>query len=113
MARRMGILLGVWLSPCTVHLVGDVLFTYALMGFIMIAVIRIPKKWLLPIAAIVYIVTSGIIVWYYLLLEQLDPNQLMEGYVDIHQIELALGHMRTDVMAKFLAFRLQSGYSTV
>ena len=90
MARRMGILLGIRLASCTVHLVGDILFTYALMGFIMIAFVRIPKKWMLPIAAFVYIVPSGIIYGFTYYLNKLSPNAMMEGYADIHQIELSI-----------------------
>lgn len=90
MARRMGILLGFGLIHALFIWMGDILFTYALMGFIMIAFIRIPKKWMLPIAAVIYIVPSGIMYGATYFLNKLSPDTMMEGYADIHQIERSL-----------------------
>ena len=84
---------------------GDILFTYALMGFIMIAFVRIPKKWMLPIAAIVYIVPSGIIYGFTYFLNKLSPNTMMEGYADIHQIERSIEAYAYGSYGEIFSFR--------
>ena len=53
-----------------------------LMGFIMLAAIRIPKKWLFWIALIVYFIPTLLFIGGIYLLAKLDPNQLMDGYVE-------------------------------
>lgn len=90
MAKRLAILMGFGLIHALFVWSGDVLFTYALMGFIMLAAIRIPKKWLFWIALLVYLLPTFLFIGLIYVLVKLDPNQLMEGFVDIQQIELAI-----------------------
>jgi uncharacterized protein len=106
MARRMGILLGFGLLHALFIWMGDILFTYALMGFIMIAFIRIPKKWILPIAAVIYIVPSGIMYGAAYFLNKLSPDSTMEEYVDIHQIERSLEAYAHGTYSEIFSFRL-------
>ena len=105
MARRMGVLLVFGLLHALFIWVGDILFTYALMGFIMIAFVRIPKKWMLPLAAIVYIVPSGIIYGFTYYLNKLSPDTLMEGYADIHQIERSIEAYAHGSYGEIFSFR--------
>lgn len=105
MARRLGILLGFGLLHAIFIWSGDVLFTYALMGFIMIAFVRIPKKWVLPIAAIIYIIPSGIMVAATYFLGKLSSNANLEGYADIHQIELSISAYAHGTFAEIMSFR--------
>lgn len=90
MARRLGILLLFGLLHALFIWSGDILFTYALMGFIMIAAVRIPKRWLVPIAAIVYLIPAIILIGGLYFINKLSPDQVMSDYVDIQQIELAI-----------------------
>jgi len=106
MARRMGVLLVFGLLHALLIWMGDILFTYALMGFIMIALVRIPKKWMLPLAAFVYIVPSGIIYGITYFLNKLEPNAMMEGYADIHQIERSLEAYAYGSFGEIFTFRL-------
>jgi len=106
MARRMGILLVFGLLHALLIWMGDILFTYALMGFFMIAFIRIPKKWMLPLAAFAYIVPSGIIYGITYFLTKLEPNAMMEGYADIHQIERSLEAYAYGSYGEIFTFRL-------
>jgi len=106
MARRMGVLLVFGLLHALLIWMGDILFTYALMGFIMIAFVRIPKKWMLPLAAFVYIVPSGIIYGITYFLTKLEPNAMMEGYADIHQIERSLEAYAYGSYGEIFTFRL-------
>ena len=75
------------------------------MGFMMIAFVRIPKKWMLPIAAFVYIVPSGIIYGFTYYLNKLSPNAMMEGYADIHQIERSLEAYAYGSYGEIFSFR--------
>ncbi|WP_255550329.1 DUF418 domain-containing protein [Sporosarcina sp. E16_3] len=106
MARRMGVLLVFGLIHALLIWMGDILFTYALMGFIMIAFVRIPKKWMLPLASFVYIVPSGIMYGITYFLNKFDPNALMEGYADIHQIERSLEAYAYGSYGEIFSFRL-------
>lgn len=90
MAKRLAILMGFGLIHALFVWSGDVLFAYALMGFIMLAAIRIPKKWILWIALLVYLLPTFLFIGLIYLLAKIDPNQLMDGFVDIQQIELAI-----------------------
>jgi len=104
-ARRMGILLAFGVLHALFIWMGDILFTYALMGFIMIAFIRIPKKWLLPLAAVMYIVPSGIMYAATYYLNKLRPDAMMEGYADIHQIERSIEAYAYGTYGEIFSFR--------
>lgn len=106
MARRLAILLGFGLIHALFVWSGDVLFSYALMGFIMIAAVRIPKKWLMWIAAIVYLIPTLLFIGLIYALYKLDPNQLMDGFVDIQQIELAITAYAHGSYGEALVFRM-------
>ncbi|MCM3711173.1 DUF418 domain-containing protein [Sporosarcina luteola] len=106
MARRLAILMGFGLIHALFIWSGDVLFTYALMGFIMLAVVRVPKKWLLWIALIVYMLPTLLVIGGIYLLEKLNPNQLMEGFVDIQRIELAITAYAHGSYGEALVFRM-------
>lgn len=106
MARRLAILMGFGLIHALFIWSGDILFTYALMGFIMLAVVRIPKKWLFWIALIVYLLPTALFIGAIYLLTKLDPNSLMEGFVDIQQIELAITAYAHGTYGEALIFRM-------
>ena len=105
MAKRMGILLTFGLLHALFIWMGDILFTYALMGFIMIAFIRISKKWMLPLAAVMYIVPSGLMYAAAYYLNKLRPDAMMEGYADIHQIERSLEAYAYGTYIEIFSFR--------
>lgn len=99
-ARRLGILALFGLLHALFIWYGDVLFTYAMMGFIIIAMVRIPAKWLVPLAAVLYIVPTGLLY----AVTRLLPN--MEEYADIHQIELSIGAYAKGTYGEIFMFRL-------
>ncbi|WP_339251300.1 DUF418 domain-containing protein [Sporosarcina sp. FSL W8-0480] len=105
MARRLAILLAFGIVHAIFVWSGDVLFTYAIMGFIMIAAVRIPKKWILWIAAIVYLIPSLLLIGIIYFITKVNPNQLMEGFADIQQIELAITAYGHGTYGEVLAFR--------
>ncbi|MBE1555050.1 DUF418 domain-containing protein [Sporosarcina limicola] len=105
MARRFGIMLLFGLFHALFIWYGDILFTYALMGFIMIAFVRIPKKWMLPIASVLYIVPSGLTYVGLYYLNKMDPDALREGYANIQQIELSISAYAKGTYGEIFAFR--------
>lgn len=106
MAKRFAILMAFGLIHALFIWSGDILFTYALMGFIMIAIVRIPKKWLMPIALVTYLIPTLLLIGGTYILTKMDPNQLMEGFVDIHQIERAITAYAHGSYGEALAFRI-------
>ena len=105
MARRLGILLAFGLLHGIFIWSGDVLFTYALMGFIMIAFVRVPRKWLVIIAAILYIVPCGLMVLALYFLNKWRPDAMMDGYADLQQIELSISAYAHGTYGEILVFR--------
>ena len=106
MARRLVILMGFGLIHALFVWSGDVLFTYALMGFIMLAAIRIPRKWLLSVALIVYLLPTLLFIGGIYALAVLNPNSLMDGFVDIHRIEMAITAYAHGTYGEALVFRI-------
>ncbi|WP_438316238.1 DUF418 domain-containing protein [Sporosarcina sp. FA9] len=99
-SKRMGILLVFGLLHALFIWYGDVLFTYAVMGFIIIGLVRVPAKWLVPIAAVLYIVPTTLL---YLVTKFL-PN--MDGYANIQQIELSVSAYAMGTYSEIFMFRL-------
>ncbi|MHA6258434.1 DUF418 domain-containing protein [Sporosarcina sp. CAU 1771] len=99
-ARRLGLLALFGLLHALFIWYGDVLFTYAMMGFFIIALVRIPAKWLMPLAAVMYIVPTGLLY----VITRILPN--MEGYADIHQIELSISAYARGTYGEIFMFRL-------
>lgn len=90
LAKRLSIMLLFGFIHALLIWAGDILVSYAVMGFALLLLVRLPGKWLAPIAAILYIIPMGGL---YLLLkffESVDPSSSTEAYVDIHQIELSI-----------------------
>ncbi|WP_432357651.1 DUF418 domain-containing protein [Sporosarcina sp. UB5] len=106
MARRLAILMGFGIIHALFVWSGDVLFTYALMGFIMLAAVRIPKKWLFWIAMTVYLLPTFLFIGGTYLLTIFNPNQLMDGFVNIQQIELAITAYAHGTYGEALVFRI-------
>lgn len=106
MAKRMGILMAFGLIHALFIWSGDILFTYALMGFIMIAVVRIPGKWLMSLAVFIYAIPSVLLIGGTYLLTKAAPGKLMEGFADIQQIERAITAYGHGTYGEALAFRV-------
>ncbi|MCZ2259013.1 DUF418 domain-containing protein [Sporosarcina sp. G11-34] len=99
-ARRLGILAFIGVLHALFLWYGDVLFTYAIMGFVIIALVRIPAKWLVPLAAVIYIVPTSLLY----VITKLLPG--MDGYADIHQIELSISAYAYGTYSELFVFRL-------
>lgn len=106
MAKRLAILMAFGLIHALFIWSGDILFTYALMGFIMIGVVRIPKKWLLPIAFVVYLIPTLLLIGGTYIVTKMYPEDVMEGYANIQQIEQAITAYGHGSYVEALMFRI-------
>jgi len=105
MARRLGILLGLGLLHGLFIWSGDVLFPYAVLGFLLILFVRVPAKWLTPFALILYIVPVGLMYLTSLFLTKVNPDFLINEYADIHQIELAISAYAQGTWSEIFVYR--------
>ncbi|PID21852.1 hypothetical protein CSV61_06440 [Sporosarcina sp. P3] len=111
MARRMGILLIFGVLHAVLIWSGDILFTYALMGFIMIAVIRIPKKWLLALSFVIYFVPTLLLYSILALTRSATSSNMLDGFEDVQQIERAIAAYANGAFGDIFAFRLNEFFT--
>ena len=104
-ARRLGILLGLGLLHALFIWSGDVLFLYAVMGFLLILFVRIPAKWLMPFALVLYVIPFAFLVLLTRFLLNKNPNLLVGDYADIQRIELAIGAYAQGTWSEIFVFR--------
>ncbi len=100
-AKRMTLLLILGLVHGLFVWNGDILFTYAVMGFIMIGVVRIPQKAMIPIALVLYVIPLGLFVGLIYLVMKLDPTTFMVGYHDLQKVQQSI-----DVYSKGSYFKM-------
>lgn len=106
MAKRLAILLCFGLVHALLIWSGDILFTYAALGFLLIIFVRIPAKWLLTFATVLYVIPAGFLYFITRLLVKMDPNALMEGYADNEKIEQAILTFGQGSFGEIFSFRL-------
>jgi len=104
-ARRMAILLVFGVLHAVFIWSGDILFTYALMGFLMIAAVRIPPKWLLALALVLYLVPMGLLTGLLFAAEQLTPDSSLSEFADIQKVEETINVYGHGDYLTALAFR--------
>jgi len=90
LSRRLGLLLVFGLIHGLLIWAGDILLSYAAMGFMLLLFIRLRTKWLLPIAFILYALPMGGLLALLKLAEKFDPVSVDPSFVDIHQVELSI-----------------------
>ena len=105
MVKRLSILLVIGLLHALFVWSGDVLFTYAIMGFLLILFVRIPAKWLIPFAAVLYIIPSGLIYLTARLIAKTNPNSLLADYADINKIESSIQAFAHGTFGEIFTFR--------
>lgn len=103
--RRMSILLLFGLIHGFFIWSGDILFTYAIMGFIMIALVRVPPKWLFFGAIALYVVPNGLITGLLYVTEQFDTGAALSEFADIQQLQESIEVYGHGSYAAALAFR--------
>jgi uncharacterized protein len=105
MARRLGILLGIGLLHGLFIWSGDVLFTYAVMGFLLLIFVRIPAKWLALLAGGLYIIPAAFMYIVTSFLMKANSNLLMSDYIDTNQIERSIKVFAEGTFGDIFIFR--------
>lgn len=111
MARRMAVLLAFGLVHALLIWSGDILVTYALLGFIMIAAVKIPRKWLVVLALPLYIIPASLLYGVLWLARKASPDSMLDGFVDIQQIELAISAYAHGSFLEILLFRMNEFFT--
>lgn len=104
MLRRFSLLMVFGLIHAIFIWSGDILFTYAIYGFLMILIVRIPKRILLILSVALFTVTNVLLYAVTYLIAQ--TSGAMEEFVDIQQIELAITAYAHGTYLEALQFRV-------
>lgn len=103
--RRMFILLLFGLIHAMFIWSGDILFTYAMMGFIMIALVRLPPKLLFFGALALYVVPNGVITGLFYVGEKFIGDASLSEFADIQQLQESIEVYGHGSYAAALVFR--------
>jgi len=105
MAKRLSILLVIGLLHALLIWSGDVLFAYASLGFLLILLVRIPAKWLIPFAAVLYIIPVGLIFITMRIITKTSPDLLLEDFADVDKIESSIQIFANGTFGEIFTFR--------
>lgn len=106
MARRLTVLLGFGLLHALLIWAGDVLFTYAVFGYLMILFVRIPAKWLLPFATVLYAVPMWLLYLMTKWVVKINPEAITEELGNAAKIEAAFSTYGDGSFGEIFVFRL-------
>ncbi|ANU22682.1 DUF418 domain-containing protein [Planococcus donghaensis] len=81
---------------------GDILITYAVMGFLLIGLIRLPSSWLMSFGAVIYMVPHLLMQAILFIAATADPNT----YVGYMEIESSIQSYQTGNFAEIFSQRL-------
>lgn len=80
--KRLLILLGIGVIHAFLIWYGDILITYALMGLLLIGMIRLPASWLVGFGSILYVIPHLFLLAIMFIAVAMDPN-IYVGYMEI------------------------------
>ncbi|KXH80084.1 hypothetical protein AU377_09705 [Sporosarcina sp. HYO08] len=107
LARRMMILLMFGLIHALLIWAGDILMSYAVMGFLLILFVRIPAKWLSAFAIVLYSLPMGAFIFLLRWMEGLASETATAEFVDLHKIELSISAYAHGSFSEIFAQRFQ------
>lgn len=110
MSKRLGLLLVFGLVHALVIWSGDVLFSYATMGFLLIIFVRIPAKWLTPFAIVLYTIPAGILYLITKFIVKTNPDTFVEGFADTEKIERSIEVFANGSLGKSFHFVRLNGF---
>lgn len=105
MSKRLLILLAFGLIHALFIWSGDVLFSYASLGFLLLLLIRVPAKWLAPIAIVLYAIPGILLYLLTKLVVTMGADEFSDGLVNQPQIEKALEVFSNGSFLEILSFR--------
>lgn len=100
--KRLAILLLFGIIHAFLIWYGDILITYAIMGFLLIGMIRLPSSWLMGFAAIIYAVPHLLLLGVMFIAAAADPNT----YVGYMEIESSIQSYQSGSFAEIFSQRL-------
>ncbi|ANU13774.1 DUF418 domain-containing protein [Planococcus halocryophilus] len=81
---------------------GDILITYAIMGFLLLGLIRLPSRWLMSLGAVIYAVPHLLMLAILFIAAAADPNT----YVGYMEIENSIQSYQSGSFAEIFSQRL-------
>ncbi|MDN3437513.1 DUF418 domain-containing protein [Planococcus sp. APC 3900] len=100
--KRLLILLLIGIIHAFLIWYGDILITYAIMGLLLISMIRLPSAWLMAFAAVIYTVPHLLLLGIMFLAVAVDPNT----YVGYMEIESSIQSYQSGSFAEIFSQRL-------
>lgn len=101
--KRLAILLLFGIIHAFLIWYGDILITYAIMGFLLIGMIRLPSSWLMGFAGIIYALPHLLLLGVMFIAAAADPNT----YVGYMEIESSIQSYQSGSFAEIFSQRLQ------
>lgn len=105
MTRRLFILLIFGLLHALFIWSGDVLFTYAALGFTLIFFVRIPARWLAPFALVLYAIPGGFLYFITKLVLKMDPTTFENELNNSEQAAKAIHIFANGSIGEIFSFR--------
>lgn len=105
MVRRLAILLVFGLLHALFVWSGDVLFTYATLGFLLIFLLRIPAKWLMPFAIVLYAIPGAFLYFVTRLIIKMDPTTFEDELTNPAQVAEAIRVFSSGTVSEIFSFR--------
>lgn len=106
MAKRLAVLMLFGLIHALFIWSGDVLFTYATLGFLLILLVRIPAKWLALFAVVLYAIPSGFLYLITKLIVMMDPKTFENELSDPEQVAEAIRVFSNGTIGEIFSFRI-------
>lgn len=100
-AKRLAILLIIGIIHAFLIWYGDILITYAITGFLLIGMMRIPASWLLGLGAVIYAVPQFFFLALMFVAVGIDPN----FYTGMQEVQNSLAAYPTGTFAEIFSQR--------
>ncbi|MGO1057959.1 DUF418 domain-containing protein [Planococcus sp. FY231025] len=102
-AKRLLFLLLIGIVHAFLIWYGDILITYAVTGFLLIGLLRLPPAWLLGLAALLYTIPQAFMALLLFIAVSVDPN----FYTGMQEVQSSLAAYPTGTFAEIFRQRLE------
>ena len=100
--RRLSVLLVFGIIHAFFIWYGDILITYAVTGFLLLAMIRLPSSWLVGLGAVIYTLPHALMLMLLFMAVSIDPNY----YTGMQEVQSSLAAYPTGTFAEIFSQRL-------
>lgn len=105
MAKRLAILLVFGLIHALFIWSGDVLFSYATLGFLLILLVRMPAKWLAPLAVVLYTIPAAFLYLVTKLVIRIEPETFEGELSNPEKIAESIRVFSSGTIGEIFSFR--------